>query len=122
MEPVESSNNPFMLPSKLYNFLKQLALIGLPAISTLYFMLGETWEWDNVTQVIGTIAAIQVFLGAMLGLSTRAYNKSDARFDGDFVSTETEEGNKSYLLDLKTDPEELPSKKQITFKVKNKNS
>jgi hypothetical protein len=121
MEPIEDENtkNPFMIPSKLYNFLKQLALIGLPAVSTFYFMLGETWEWDNTTKVIGTIAAIQVFLGAILGLSSRAYNKSDARFDGDLIASENEDGNKTFLLDLKSDPEELPAKKQITFKVKN---
>lgn len=119
MEPIEeNTSNPFMLPSKLYNFLKQVALIALPAISTFYFMLGETWEWDNTTKVIGTIAAIQVFLGAILGISSRAYNKSDARFDGDFIETENEDGNKTFLLDLKSDPEELPTKKQIVFKVK----
>lgn len=118
MEPIENSTNPFTLPNKVYNFLKLVALILLPAVSTLYFMLGETWEWDNVTQVIGTIAAIQVFLGAILGISTRAYNKSDARFDGDFIETENEDGNKTFLLDLRSDPEELPTKKQITFKVK----
>ena len=110
--------NPFLIPDKVYNWLKQVALVMLPALSTLYFMLGETWEWNNVAQVVGTIAAIETFLGAFLGLSTKAYNRSDSRFDGALHSSIDEAtGNKIFALELNEDLEGLEKRSAIVFKV-----
>lgn len=63
------------LSNGVYNVLKWVALIGLPAISALYFALGSIWGFPYVEQIVGTIAALQTFLGAVLGISTAAYNK-----------------------------------------------
>lgn len=109
--------NPFVMPGKVYDFLKQVALVLLPAVSTLYFMLGETWGWSNVAQVVGTIAAIDTFLGAILGLSARAYNRSDAKYDGTINHSFNEKGKKTYLLEINSQPEVIDVKKSIILKV-----
>lgn len=61
---------------KLYNVLKWVTIIALPAIGTLYFTLSGIWGFPYAEQVIGTITAISTFLGVILGISTSQYNKS----------------------------------------------
>lgn len=64
------------MSNKVYNILKYVALIALPAISTFYFVVGGIWGWPYGEQVVGTIAAISTLLGALLGISTAQYNKN----------------------------------------------
>ena len=63
------------LNNKVYDVLKWIVIIVLPAISTLYYALSEIWNLPYATQVVGSITAITVFLGAILGVSTVQYNK-----------------------------------------------
>lgn len=65
------------LPNNLYNILKWLCLIALPATSTLYWSLATIWGWPYAEQVTGTIAAAGTFLGVLIGISTRAYYAED---------------------------------------------
>lgn len=64
-----------MLSNKLYDYLKWLCLIALPALSTLYWSLASIWDWPYIEQISGTIAAVGTFLGVLLGVSTVQYNK-----------------------------------------------
>lgn len=64
------------LNNKTYDIIKWVVMIVLPAISALYVGLGGIWGWPYIEQVAGTISCITVFLGALLGISTAAYNKS----------------------------------------------
>ena len=64
------------LPDNVYNFLKWTTIILLPAIATLYFALSGIWGFPYAEQVVGTISAVETFLGAILGISTIQYNKS----------------------------------------------
>lgn len=61
--------------SKVYDILKFLALIVLPAAGTLYFALAQIWGLPYGEQIVGTIAAVDTFLGALLGISKAAYDK-----------------------------------------------
>lgn len=61
------------LTNKQYDILKWIAQILLPAIGALYFALSKIWGFPMATEVIGTIAAIDTFLGAVLGISTKNY-------------------------------------------------
>lgn len=64
------------LNNKTYDVLKWIAQILLPALGTLYFALSKVWGLPYDTEVVGTITAIDAFLGAVLGISTSQYNKS----------------------------------------------
>lgn len=60
---------------KLYDILKWVAQILLPALGTLYFAIASIWGLPYAEQIVGTITAIDCFLGAILGISTSLYNK-----------------------------------------------
>ena len=64
-----------VLSSKTYEVLKWIAQIVLPALGTLYFALATIWGLPYGEQVVGTITAVDAFLGTLLVLSTVNYNK-----------------------------------------------
>jgi len=63
------------MSSKTYDRWKFIAQIVLPALGTLYFALSQIWGLPYGEQIVGTITAIDAFLGAILGISSIAYNK-----------------------------------------------
>ena len=67
------------MSNKVYDVLKWIAMYLLPAFGTLYFALSGIWGLPYGEQIVGTITAIDTFLGVILGISTAQYNK---RSDG----------------------------------------
>lgn len=63
------------LTNKTYDFLKWIAQYLLPAVGTLYFTLAGVWNLPYGEQVVGTVTAVDAFLGVLLGISTASYNK-----------------------------------------------
>lgn len=63
--------------NRVYDLLKYIAQIVLPALATLYFALSKIWGLPYGEEIVGTISAIDVFLGALLGLSSMNYNKTN---------------------------------------------
>ena len=63
------------MSNKVYDILKFIAQVVLPALGTLYFALAGIWNWPLGEQVVGTITSIDTFLGVLLGISTSKYNK-----------------------------------------------
>ena len=63
------------LSDRNYNVLKWLAQYLLPALGTLYFALASIWGLPYGEQIVGTITAVDAFLGAILGISTAVYKK-----------------------------------------------
>ena len=61
--------------NKVYDVLKWIAMYLLPALGTLYFALAGIWGLPYGEQIVGTITAIDTFLGVILGISTSQYNK-----------------------------------------------
>nr|DAK87320.1 MAG TPA: holin [Caudoviricetes sp.] len=62
--------------NKTYDVLKWIAMIVLPAVATLYFTLASIWGLPYGEQVVGTITAVDTFLGALLGISNAKYKKN----------------------------------------------
>lgn len=62
---------------KVYDILKWLCLIALPALSVLYSALAGVWGWPCAQEVATTINAVVAFVGALIGISTASYNKSN---------------------------------------------
>ena len=61
--------------NKVYDVLKWIAMYLLPALGTLYFALSGIWGLPYGEQIVGTITAVDTFLGVILGISTVQYNK-----------------------------------------------
>ena len=68
-----------MLSNRIYDILKYIALIALPAAGTLYFTLSQIWGLPYGEEVVGTIAAVDTFLGTLLQISTAIYNKNNVQ-------------------------------------------
>ena len=63
------------MSNKVYDVLKWIAQLLLPALGTLYFALAGIWGFPYGEQIVGTITAVDTFLGVILGISTANYNK-----------------------------------------------
>lgn len=64
------------MSDRVYNVLKYIAMIVLPAAGTLYFALAGIWGLPYAEQLVGTVTAVDTFLGVLLGISTAQYNKA----------------------------------------------
>lgn len=69
------------MSNKMYDILKYIAQIGLPAVGTLYYALSAIWGLPYGEQIVGTITAVDTFLGTLLMISSFAYRKEND--DGD---------------------------------------
>ena len=63
------------MSNKCYDVLKYIAMIVLPALGTLYFALAKIWSFPYGAEIVGTITAVDTFLGALLKISTDQYNQ-----------------------------------------------
>jgi len=102
--------------SNLYDRLKFLAQIGLPALGSLYFGLAGIWGLPSAESVVGTIVIFDTFLGTILQISSSQY-KSETNHDGVMIVDKTQEGKTVFSLELNVDPETLENAKQVIFKV-----
>lgn len=97
-----------MLSDRSYNLLKGATTVALPALGALYFALAQIWNLPKGEEVVGSIAALNTFFGVLLGVSTRSYNKSDAKYDGEFVY----KNDDNYRVVMNQDPMDLDVNKQ----------
>lgn len=109
------ARKPF-LSNTWYDRLKWTAQIGLPALGALYFALADVLNLPAATEVVGTIVAVDTFLGAILGAATKKYNDSDAKYDGT-LSINAQDNRLVHQLEIATPPEEIGQKKDLTIKV-----
>ena len=63
------------MSNKSYDILRYVAQILIPAVATLYFTLAQIWGLPYGEQIVGTLTAVDTFLGICLGISTAKYNE-----------------------------------------------
>lgn len=68
-----------MISNKMYDVLKWVTMICIPALTTAYVGLSAVWGWPYATEVAKTSAVICTLLGALLGISTAQYNKENQK-------------------------------------------
>ena len=74
------------MSNKVYDVLKYIALIVLPALATLYSCLAKIWNFPFEVAIPATIMAVDTFLGALLQISTNQYynqHEGDAEAEGE---------------------------------------
>lgn len=118
LEPQAETPNkvPFM-SDQLFKTLEYITRVVLPAVATLYAGLGALWGFPNVTAVVGTIVAVDTFLGVLLGFAMRSYDASGAKYDGNVVVMSSPDGGKTFSLELEKNPDEIAEMSKIVFKV-----
>ena len=65
------------LSNQTYDILKEIALTILPALATLYAVIGKIWGLPYVTEIPATIMAIDTAMGAILHISTKNYQEEN---------------------------------------------
>jgi len=101
-----------MFDSKTYDTLKWIAQFLLPALGTLYFTVSSIWGLPYGEQILGTITAIDLFLGAILGLSSSKYEG-----DGTMIVDTSNPDRDIYRMELSNPVETLSEKDSVVFKV-----
>ena len=102
------------ITNKSYDIIKWIVVIVIPAVITLYSTLGGIWDFPLVQEITGTLAAIDVFLGVIMKISSATYNKE---YDGVLhVDTVNDEATDKYLFEV-DDLDQLTNKDKITLKI-----
>jgi len=104
------------MSNALYDKLKFIAQVLLPALGTLYFTLAGIWNFPAAEEIVGTIVAIDTFLGVLLHISTNRYNTTMEK-TGDLVITTKKDGTKIFSLEITGDPNDLEKQSLITFQI-----
>lgn len=115
----ESSPTPTTTPllsDKAYSALKRSATIILPALGALYFALAQIWHLPKAEEVVGSIAAVNTFVGGVVQVSKKSYYASGAQYAGTLVRSETAD-KIQYSLELNEDTPALDKLDEVTFKV-----
>ena len=102
------------ISNKTYDVIKWIVTIVLPAIITLYSALASIWDFPYAQQIIPTLAAIEVFLGVIIGVSTHNYNKT---CDGILHVDTSDETVDNYLFEV-DDLDNITDRDRITLKIK----
>jgi Putative phage holin Dp-1 len=111
----QKSKNP-LLNDKWYSILEYVARVVLPGMATLYLALSQLWSFPNGPQVVGTIVAVDTFLGLFLGVAMKKYDASDVAHQGTINVIPTDTGT-MYSLELNGDPAALADMSKVSFKV-----
>lgn len=105
------------MDNKTYDQLKFIAQVVLPALGTLYFALAGIWGFPYGEQIVGTIVALDAFLGALLRISSNQYYNSGKDTDGTLMIDSSGDTEK-WLFALNSVPlEEIAGKDRIMLKV-----
>ena len=116
MDPSISERTP-LLSNKAYDRMKYVAQIFLPAVGALYFGLAQIWGLPYAEEIVGSITVIDVFLGAVLLLSTKQYDNSSAKYDGNLIFDEEDPDRRVLRFEVDAPLEDIAMKENLTIKV-----
>ena len=90
--------------NSVYNFMRNLAQLYLPAAGTLYFGLAGIWGLPYAQQIVGTVVAVDTFLGVVLKISEKTYTPPT---DGKLLVDMSNPAKDVYTLSLDSHPQHL---------------
>jgi hypothetical protein len=107
------------LDNSTYDKLKFIALVVLPALATLVVAVNPLWDIPNQDAIVGTIIAVDTFLGALLGLSSKQYNEAAENFDGylDAEGEDPDTGHPNLNLVITKPPQDLLGGNQVRLRI-----
>ena len=101
----------------VYDKMKWFVQIFLPAGAAMYFGLDQLWHVPYPVQVMGTINLMAVFLGTLLGISTKNYNADGGDYDGSLQVEYKDDGTPRYSFVLNTDASKWTEKTEVKLQV-----
>lgn len=105
--------------SNVYDKLKFIALVVLPALATLVVAVNPLWNIPNQDAIAGTIIAVDTFLGALLGISAKQYNQAAENFDGylDAEGEDPDTGHPNMKLVITKPPKDIFGGKDVRLRI-----
>lgn len=64
-----------MMNSKVFDWLRTICEVILPALSTAYYGLAKLWGWGYATEICGTLAILATFIGAFVNIQRDRFNR-----------------------------------------------
>jgi len=107
-----------LLNDKQYAWLKNLSMVVLPGIGTLYLTVATIWGLPKGDAVAGTCVALATFVGLFLKLAESSYDHSDAVNHVGAIQVNSSEDGTTYVLDIgETDPAVIDRSGKVLFDV-----
>lgn len=128
-QPEHRGNPPSahgLMSNKLYDRLKFIAMVVLPALVVLYLSMAPLWGLPKQEEVAGSIAALDVFLGALLGISSSQHKQNvavakafatNAPVEGGKIVFQETGGEPEVNLILSGNPKDWEGQQEVTFKI-----
>lgn len=79
----DRKDNGYLLPSSVYEFLKWLGLIALPAFAVFVSAVGPAWGWPSIDAIVLTLNSLGVLIGALVGVSQASGSNSTKEDNND---------------------------------------
>lgn len=111
------SKRVLALSDRTYDALVHLSRYWLPGFGTLYFTIANIWGLPYAEEIVGTLAALAIFIGVLIGVSKSSYEKSGAKYDGALRVETSPVGKDVYSLDIGVPLQALRGEKEIVLKV-----
>ena len=111
-----------LLSNKAYDVAKDATQIWLPALAALYSAIAIVWGLPFHAEVVATIAAIVVFMGTVLKVSSTRYAKQEAVYDGELVVNMTDPESETMRLSIDEHWDELANRDNLRIKIINEST
>jgi Putative phage holin Dp-1 len=107
-----------LLSNSTYDILKRLVTFYLPALAVLYAVLSAVWDLPSTEVVLVILATLATLGGFVLNTSSKSWDYSDAKYDGDLVITgdDPDTTMPNITLNIRTDPNELMEQSMVLLK------
>ena len=89
-----------VLSNTTYDIVKDTVTIAFPAAITLYAGLAVIWGWGFSEEVVATGGAIGIFLGVLLKIASKKYEKLPVEYDGELIANDPDPENETFRLDF----------------------
>lgn len=108
--------NP-VLSNTAYDVTKDVITLGFPAAVTLYSGLAIIWGWPFSEEVVATGGLVGVFLGVLLKIAQKRYEKLPTQYDGELIANDPNPMENTFRLDLNKGLPELANQDEVRIKV-----
>lgn len=108
--------NPLM-SNVTYDVIKDVITLGFPSAITLYAALALIWNWPFSNEVVASGGAIGIFLGVLLKIAGKRYEKLPTQYDGTLIANDPDPENDTYRLEFAKNLPQLAAKNEVRLQV-----
>ncbi|AWN03276.1 hypothetical protein PBI_CAMILLE_29 [Microbacterium phage Camille] len=106
-----------MLTNTSYDVIKDIVTLGFPALVTLYAGLAVLWGWPNTEQVVASAGLVITFLGVLLKIAQKRYEKLPVQYDGEFIVNDPDPEKETFRFDFDNSLARMAEKDTVRLKV-----